>query len=323
MHAKMIETRAQGVNRAVRVAACAGLAWALVQAAPVFAQDVEAFEAPDPDAPPVVKPAFSVSFQLAPDFTSDLTQTRGERLQDANATSQLLLNFTTDPNAPLVLSGSAGVKWATDFENGDEEHEQSSIVGTAKLNWNRGFRRISPFVSYSLEDLHNDVLGSDVATDHSLSLGADVVLFGTRRCLAGEVPSGPSDRVNNCTGAWGWKVTLVPSIDRLESSDPTRERYTPRLQAKFDLALTNGISFRAAGDYQHRIFDSTLAGRRTQDRFLVSGGVNFAGLVQGGPVEFKELFIGGQWLSVQEGTVDDVSKLSFLPMVRINIPLGG
>ncbi len=294
--------------------------------APAHAQEVKAFEPNDPSISKKNEPkppALSISFELSPNVTSDLTQARGNRLQDANAASALALNFTTDKDQTFVFSASAGAKWTSDFENGDAQREQSSFLANAKINWNRGFRRISPFVRYDIEHLTNDFFGAQVATDHSFSIGADIVLLGSRRCKPGEVPSENGDGHNACTGSWPYKFTVIPSFDRLESDDPTRERITPRVQGKAEFTLSNGIAFTASGDYQHRVFDKNILGRLTQSRFLGSAGVNFAGLISGKTIKIDKLFLGGQWLSLQTGGPGDISKVSFLPSLAVSFKFGG
>lgn len=284
------------------------------------AQDVDAFVSEDPEAKKSgsdKKDEIAIELDLRPNFSSDQTQRRGDRLLDANATSALGLKYKTHLSKNIALTADTGVRWTSDFENGDGEREQSSFVTNAKLNWDRGFKRVSPFISYGLEVLTNDVFGERVATDHNFAIGADIVIFKVNRCLHGQTPGAPGDRSNNCTGSSPYKLTLIPSVTRIESTDQARERYAPGLKGKADFTLPNGVSLTAAVDYQHRMFDNTLAGRKTQDRILASGGVDFAKLVDIAPLKLETLFLGAEWLSVQEGGVDDVSKVSLLPVIKV------
>ena len=89
---------------------------------------------------------------------------------------------------------------------------------------------------------------------------------------------------------------------------------------KAEFTMANGIALEISGDYQHRIFERTIAGVKRQDRILSSGGINFAGLIHNqGRIKIDKLFVGAEWLSVQEGGADDVSKLSLLPKLAISV----
>ena len=288
---------------------------AAILASPAHAVLVEAYES-DVEEPTDDPDAFSFELDFEPNVTGDLLADRGDRLGDLESTLKAQFKYEADLSEDLALELHAGGQWASDFETGDDEDESSALITGAKLNLDRGFRRLSPFVSYGFEYRTADFFGDHQSSDHTLALGADIVIYDRPPCDEGE-----NEDEDDCRAeSWGYKLTLVPSFERVWSDDMERRRYAPRIKASLSIPLANEIKFSTALDYQYRMFDEIVDGRDDQHRVRASASVDFAGFFD---LDWlTSLRAGASWsLVTQPGEGNDESKVSFTPGISLAFKL--
>lgn len=263
-----------------------------------------------------------IYFEVSPSFANDRTADRGERFADAVTANKVGFVVQSEKTADFVFTGEARIAWNSDFEFDDMDEDNSSIIASGKLNWNRGFRRLSPFAKYQFEHITEGFLGDGKSHDHQLSAGLDIAFFKGEYCQ--NVMAGPER--SECRKTSEYSVTVQPSIERLWSDVESRERWTPRVQANGSFKLVRGINFTASADYQYRLFDNDPNDNDHQHRLTLSGGIDFAGVLDSYLPNISTASVGVSWLVTENDNTlsDDVtneSRVTFAPAIRLTFDL--
>jgi len=267
------------------------------------------------------EPKILISANFTPTFDNNLLAAAGDRLSDFSTTS-FSMSYTTPKNGsdgqinPFVLSVSGGFNLQNDFDDDRSDITPSSLVAGSKLNWNRGFQRLSPFLQYGFEQGYSGTLEGAGAADHTFALGADITIFDLKQCKQGEHPSTVRG-VNNCTGASLFAFAFAPSIERIVSNLESRERTTPSIKAKISGVLVGLLDWEASAVYQYRIFDRLEGARVRQSRFISSAGVNFSRLIDPDNSHLESLTLGIRWTEGSKAGATDASSFAFLPSIGL------
>lgn len=267
--------------------------------------------------------AFVVSIE--PRFDRNNIAERGQRLQDAVATSKAGFEYTINSSRNVSVTLQAGASWTIDFGDQsdltDEDDESGSgLYAGAEFAWERGCRRLRPIGSLEYEHNRRDFFGDRDGNSLTAALGADVVFFDRDLCASPALEKRKL-RLSSFT------LQLTPKLERVESSEKSDERWAPRFELSASKNIVSGIKAIGSFDYQYRIFDipDPEAGFDKVHYFTGSTGIDFAGLL-GDDAIVDELSLGLSWEVVdQEGTdrFQDDSALSFTPKIGFRIPLGG
>lgn len=302
-------------HRFVALATLLAATPAAAQVVQTPAQELSTVSAAAPTASPTT---VKWTLRLAPTVSGNLPWEEGDRLSDYQTTSAgiaIRSKFGDLGKAGVLSLGlDGGLQFGTDFDNDSTEETASAIVGNATVTWERGFRRLSPFVSYGYEAGFNKVLSDHAQTDHVLGVGFTLTMFRVDRCLKNEDP-----RVSgtDCTGKAKRHFLIKPSLERTLSSDAARERITPKLgidwAGKF---FDERLGWRLRGVGELRRFDKVEGFRRRDDRLTLSGALDLANFLKSPAVD--ELSIGVRWIRNESNVAGkDLSRASFVPSLTL------
>lgn len=263
------------------------------------------------------KDSLSLRIDISPTIGSDLTQDRGDRLEDAVAESKLSLAYEAELGQFVTFSSSAGIAWTSDFEQDDDGAASSALFLENQATWKRGCRTLNPYAKIRVEQGRDDFLGFKTEDSATFATGASFVIFDRKFC-----GSQLSDAERNKLSSFAF--SLNPAIERVESSDPLNERWAPRIKAKVAKNIIDGMKLTGSFDYQYRIFDRVLEGSDRQHVFTGSAGIDFAKIAFGKDSLIDTLELGVSWkiTDVEDtGLLQDKSKLSFTPSIGISTKL--
>lgn len=256
------------------------------------------------------------TLKLAPTVAGDLPWTEGDRLSDYQTTTAgvaLASKFGQLGRWGVLKFGlDSGIQAGTDFDNDSTEETVSAVVANASVSLDRGFRRMSPFASYGYEAAFDSFLRDYSLTDHTFAAGATWELFRVDRCGLGENPA----RVD-CTGKRKRGYFIKPSLERTLSSDPARERVTPKLAVEatgnfFDERL--GWIVRGVGEF--RRFDELDGFKRRDKRLTLLASIDFSGFLESSAV--KEVSFGVRWIRNASNMPDkDLSRANLVPILNL------
>lgn len=266
------------------------------------------------ESPKLEAPSLTIAAKAAPVIAGSAPLEDEERLTDyqTNALSaEFKFPLTAGPDKGLGLAfvADAGLKHNLDVDDDATDDEfETAWYGNARLEWPRGVRRFSPFVSYGYEKGFSDFFEDQKYGDHKVSAGVN---FKTSRYVRGTNES--------------MSFNLTASVERSWSTLETRERWTPRLGAELKAELSRGLKWSLTVTGERRIFDKIGSDQRLDWRLSTFAGLDFAKLVDPAGGALRELKFGVRW-TMNESNVDakDFSSFNLLPVVTVGtkIPLG-
>ncbi|MBX7496535.1 hypothetical protein K3172_11775 [Qipengyuania sp. 6B39] len=284
----------------------------------VFAQDINDRVLEDSSGDETY-PSQSLTLRLdiTPTIGGDLTEARGDRLEDAVAVSALALKYAVKLGPFVSFEANTGVKWTSDFEADDDDSSSSALFLDGQFTWTRGCRTLNPFAKIAVEQGRDDFIGSNKADTATFSTGANVAIYDKKLC---------GRNLTNFEKAQlsSFALSVTPTFERVESSDPFSERWTPRLTVKASKNIVEGLKASGSFDYQYRIYDLVAQGSDKQHVFRGDAGLDFAKLVFGDDSLVDTLKLGVSWTVTDiEGTgiLQDKSKLVFTPGIGFSTKL--
>ncbi len=259
------------------------------------------------------KNSFKLSASFEPNIGGDFARAEGERLDDAVATSGVGVEYKIKSVKDIVITFAGRARWKSDLENDDDE-SNSALTGSAKINWARGCRRISPFAGAVYEHGRTGFFEASANDFATFSVGADLVIFDKDECLGRKTEDEPLR-----SSAFTLKASAA--IERIDGEDPFTERWTPRAKITTTQLLARGIKGELSLDYQYRILDEVETGADTQHFLTGSVGVNLAQRLFGEDSLLDTASLGVSWQVVDEddtGILLDQSRVTFTPKIAIS-----
>lgn len=274
---------------------------------PAYAQDADSLVSSGSS-----ENTFTLNASFEPTFGSDLVEERGQRLNDAVATSKMGFKYSINPDGPITVTLAGGAKWKSDFE--DDDDDSSGLVGVAKVSWNRGCRTINPFASFSGEHGYTGFFDDQADDIGTWAVGADIVFFDRNKCTHGLEP----EEIRRLSS---FVLSITPSVERIESSDEANERWAGRIRVEGSKTIVDRIKLTGNFDYQFRKFDTVESGSDRHHYFNGGVGLNFAELLFGTKSLVDNFALGASWEVVDvenTGLLQDQSEISFTPKISIS-----
>lgn len=295
---------------------------ACILSGPVAAQVVEepsvgpgiASEASSPPAAGTaapLKPTLGWKLQLAPSFGNNLLKDEGDRLSEYQSTSAGL-EASVPFTAAVKLTVEGGAKIDTDFDDDSGEDGGSAFVGSGKLEWGRGFRRVSPFLTYGFEAGYTDVFDKHSYTDQRLAAGVSFKSLSYIRCNEGQTRD--ECLANDIEGL---SFVISPQIERTFSDEENRERTTLKLGSSLAGKLVNRIKWNIDATGEARFFDRFAGVRKEVYKAVIFGGVDVAELFAPNRRLLKNVKLGVRWSGSTSDVDGDRSDFHFLPVLTI------
>lgn len=299
-----------------------------ISAAPVYAQDSGANPQSNEAAPPsdtltpevnskpvcpckpkeseTDKLEFDWKLSFAPTIGGNFPMERGDSLSDYQTTG-LEIGMTApipEMRAKLTASGSIRSNFDGDQDAGLEHG--SSISGSLQLRRDDKAARFSPFVQYVAETSFSDFLENYAHTDHRVAIGTGYKAYKGDQTAADHT---------------GFKVSGVDIdvlVERVFSTQDSRERTTPKAIARFTGQFVRGVNWEIKLETEARFFERHGEAKRQVDiRSTVFAGIDFAKRIDPTGKFLQEMKVGVRYIETASNKNSDSSTTHLLPVITV------